>query len=134
MARDPLVRDSIVLLQGASDGELSWLYRNCLWTLYPSLYEGWGLPVSESLAHGKFCLASDSSSLPEAGQGLARHLDPLDFRAWDAAIRELLSSPAIVAEAEQRIRQSYRPMTWQQSAEQLASHLSELLAEPTVSP
>ena len=134
IAHDPLVRDSIVLLQGASDGELSWLYRNCLWTLYPSLYEGWGLPVSESLAHGKLCLASDSSSLPEAGQGLARHLDPLDFRAWEAAIRELVSSPEIVAEAEQRIRRSYRPMTWQQSAEQLAVHLSELLAEPPASP
>ena len=134
IARDPLVRDSIVLLQGASDAELSWLYRNCLWTLYPSLYEGWGLPVSESLAHGKFCLASDSSSLPEAGQGLARHLDPMDFRAWEAAIRELLSSPEIVAEAERRIRQNYRPMTWQQSGEQLARHLGELLAEPLASP
>jgi glycosyltransferase involved in cell wall biosynthesis len=130
IAHDPLVRNSIVLLHGASDGELSWLYRNCLWTLYPSLYEGWGLPISESLAHGKLCLASNSSSLPEAGQGLARHLDPLDFRAWEEAIRELLLRPETVAEAEQRIRSAYRPMTWQQSAEQLAVHLRELLAEP----
>ena len=133
IAHDPLVRESIVLLQGASDGELSWLYRNCLWTLYPSLYEGWGLPVSESLAHGKLCLASDSSSLPEAGQGLAKHIDPMDFRAWEMAIRELLDAPEIVAQAEQRIRDGYRSMTWQQSAEQLATHLSELLAEPPAS-
>jgi len=133
IAHDPLVRDSIVLLHGASDGELSWLYRNCLWTLYPSLYEGWGLPISESLAHGKLCLASNSSSLPEAGQGLARHFDPQDFRAWEEAIRALLRSPETVAEAEQRIRESYRPMTWQQSAEQLAMHLRELLAEPPAS-
>ncbi len=130
---DPLVRGSIVLLHGASDGELSWLYRNCLWTLYPSLYEGWGLPISESLAHGKLCLASNSSSLPEAGQGLARHFDPLDFRAWEEAIGELLRSPETVAAAEQRIRDGYRPMTWQQSAEQLAMHLGELLAEPPAS-
>jgi glycosyltransferase involved in cell wall biosynthesis len=134
IAHDPLVQGSIVLLQGASDSELSWLYRNCLWTLYPSLYEGWGLPISESLNHGKLCLASDSSSLPEAGQGLARHFDPLDFRAWEAAIRELVSSPEIVAAAERRIRQTYRPMTWQQSGEQLAMHLSELLAEPPPNP
>jgi glycosyltransferase involved in cell wall biosynthesis len=133
IAHDPLVRGSIAVLHHASDSELSWLYRNCLWTLYPSFYEGWGLPVSESLAHGKFCLASDSSSLPEAGQGLARHLDPLDFRAWEEAIRELLLAPETVAAAETRIRSGYRPMTWSQSAEQLAVHLRELLAEPPAS-
>ena len=130
IAEDPVTRGSILLLHQASDAELAWLYRHCLFTLYPSFYEGWGLPVSESLAHGKLCLASDRSSLPEAGQGLARHLDPTDDDAWAEAIRELLAHPALIAAAQETIRAQFRPMTWRQSAEALAAPLQELLAQP----
>src|SRR5207247_4170450 len=93
ISRDPFVQQSITLLHRVSDAELSWLYRNCLWTLYPSFYEGWGLPISESLAHGKYCLASNTSSIPEAGQGLIQLLDPLDFRAWHDCLSELMLAP-----------------------------------------
>src|SRR5207302_11239749 len=41
----------VVALVGCSDADLAALYRGCLFALYPSLYEGWGLPVSEALAH-----------------------------------------------------------------------------------
>jgi glycosyltransferase involved in cell wall biosynthesis len=127
ISRDPLVERSIKVVHHASDAELSWLYRNCLWTLYPSFYEGWGLPVSESLAHGKYCLASDTSSLPEVGQGLIRLLDPLDFRAWHDSVLDLLRSPEILAEHERRIVGNYQPVTWRQSAERLALELRQLL-------
>jgi glycosyltransferase involved in cell wall biosynthesis len=130
ISHDPLVQKSITVLHTISDGELSWLYKNCLWTLYPSFYEGWGLPVSESLAHGKYCLASDCASLPEAGEGLIRHLDPLDFRAWQEAIAELVGNPAILAEYEKRIASTYRPLTWLESAKRLDEQLQELLLRP----
>ena len=128
IATDPLAASVITLLHGVSDSELAWLYRNCRWTLYPSFYEGWGLPISESLAHGKYCLASDTSSLPEAGGGLVRHLDPLDFPAWAAAVIELSREPAKLAALEARIRAEYHPVTWRQSGERLAGLLRELLA------
>jgi glycosyltransferase involved in cell wall biosynthesis len=131
MSHDPLVEKSITVVHTISDSELSWLYKNCLWTLYPSFYEGWGLPVSESLAHGKYCLASDSSSLPEAGEGLIRHLDPLDFRSWQEAITELVGKPAILAEYEKRIASTYRPLGWLESAKRLDEKLQELLLRPT---
>ena len=132
ISRDPLVERSIKVVHHASDAELSWLYRNCLWTLYPSFYEGWGLPVSESLAHGKYCLASNTSSLPEVGQGLIRLLDPLDFRAWHDAAVELVHAPEILAKHERRIAENYRPLTWRQSAERLAGELRQLLEERTL--
>lgn len=126
ITNDPMVRGRIAVLHGVSDAELAWLYENCRWTLYPSFYEGWGLPLSESLAYGKFCLASDTSSLPEAGEGLVRHLDPMDFPGWHAAIVELAQRPDLLAEAEARIRASYQRRTWLQSAEELAPKLRAL--------
>ena len=58
------------------DHELEYLYRNCLFTVYPSYYEGWGLPVGESLWFGKPVVSSNTSSMPEVGGTLADYIDP----------------------------------------------------------
>jgi len=128
IAHDPVTRDSIVILNRASDDELIWLYRNCLWTLYPSFYEGWGLPVSESLAFGKYCLASNASSIPEAGAGFAGLLDPLDFAAWSKAVVELIDAPDLLARREAAIRAGYRPVSWANAAGSIADELLKLSA------
>lgn len=128
IARDPVTKNSIVHLGRAGDDELAWLYQHCLFTLYPSFYEGWGLPVAESLAFGKYCLAANTSSLPEAGAGLAGHLDPLDLPAWRRAVLDLIKSPEQLARHEAAIRAGYRPVTWAQSAAQLVEALYDLAA------
>ncbi|WP_296518607.1 glycosyltransferase family 1 protein [Rhodopseudomonas sp.] len=129
IAHDPVTRDKIVILNRASDDELIWLYQNCLWTLYPSFYEGWGLPVSESLAFGKYCLASNASSIPEAGAGFAGLIDPLDFASWCNAVVELMNSPDQLARLEASIRAGYQPITWTKSAGEIANKLSKLSAK-----
>ncbi len=53
------------LLRDISDSDLRMLYDRCLFTVCPTLYEGWGLPVGESLAMGKICVSSDRASVPE---------------------------------------------------------------------
>lgn len=126
IAHDPGVQDEIAVLHNVSDDELSWLYQNCLWTLYPSIYEGWGLPISESLAYGKYCLASNTSSLPEAGAGLVKHMDPFDFAAWRDAIIDLIGAPEQLEPLETAIQARYRPMTWARSAGILLNELSKL--------
>ena len=73
-----------------SDRELDKLYESCLFTVYPSLYEGWGLPISESIAYHKLCIASSTSSMPEAAQGLMELLDPQDFVAWVATCKHFI--------------------------------------------
>src|SRR5262245_9735558 len=65
----------IMLVQGLSDAELQQAYRSCLFTVFPSLCEGWGLPIAESLAHGKFCIASNRTSIPELRLNLIHYLD-----------------------------------------------------------
>jgi glycosyltransferase involved in cell wall biosynthesis len=128
IAQDATIRNRLTILHRTSDAELTWLYQNCAYTLYPSYVEGWGLPVSESLAYGKLCLASNTSSLPEAGAGLALHFGPDDDAAWHAAIVDLAANPAKLAEAEARIRASYRQRNWQQAGAELTGHLNTLLA------
>jgi glycosyltransferase involved in cell wall biosynthesis len=125
---DPLLKGRIVMLTRATDAELSWLYRNALFTVYPSFYEGWGLPISESLAQGKACIASNSSAMPEAGQGLAIHLDPQDFAAWYREIRSLIEDRPRLAALEAEIKRRYRRLDWSEAAERFAAELARFAA------
>ncbi|HTQ29908.1 MAG TPA: glycosyltransferase [Opitutaceae bacterium] len=70
-------------------------YRDCTFTVYPSLMEGFGLPVLESLAHGKPCICSARGALGEAARGGGCvALDPVDADALAAALSDLLQNPA----------------------------------------
>ncbi|MCQ9154134.1 glycosyltransferase family 4 protein [Acidomonas methanolica] len=107
----------ILLVEAPSDGELAALYEDCLFTLYPSLYEGWGLPVTESLAHGTPCLAADKTSIPEAGGTLARYFDPDNLHDALRAVREILDDPATLDVWRTQIRETFRDTPgWNDSA------------------
>ena len=112
ITRDPLLSDRVAVLHDVSDANLAWLYQNCRFTLYPSFYEGWGLPIVESLQHGKPCLASNTSSMPQAGQGLATHLDPLDFAAWYQQILRWSADEGSYQMVQQRIVEGYQHRLW----------------------
>jgi glycosyltransferase involved in cell wall biosynthesis len=99
-----------------SDAEIDTLYGACLFTVFPSLMEGWGLPVGESLARGKLCVASDRGSLPEVGGEYALYIDPEDLPAALPLFRRLLTDPAFLAAAEARIAQGFRPRDWPEVA------------------
>lgn len=74
--------EGVLFFYNVGDEELAWLYENCLFTVFPSEAEGWGLPISEALDRGKYCLASDNTSLKEAGEGLVFHASLQDRQAW----------------------------------------------------
>lgn len=124
---DPRIKDFIHLLDDIDDTTLDWLYRNCLLTVYPSLYEGWGLPVGESLAYGKICLATNSSSVPEIAPELTDLLDPHDRKAWIARIQFYAGSPAARSQREAEIRARYKTTGWAETARGLVTALSESL-------
>lgn len=116
VAADEAMSDRVLFLSDVSDRELLALYDACVFTLYPSLYEGWGLPVSESLARGKLCLASNRASLPEAGEHFADYADPDDVDAWARMIRRYVSDRDALAQREAAIRQRFRPRSWRDAA------------------
>lgn len=106
----------IVFIRGPDDAELAALYQGSQFTIYPSLFEGWGLPVTESLAFGKPCLASNMTSLPEAGGPLARYFDPEDLTAATAAIRAVIEDPDDLASWHAQVQAEFRPVPWARSA------------------
>jgi len=119
--RTKRVSKYIRFLSHVSDRELTMLYRHCLFTVFPSIYEGWGLPVSESLTYGKFCLASSAASIPEAGGEFCEYLDPWDVPLWTERLAFYFAHQAALHEKENLIRQNYKPHTWLEAASRIVS-------------
>ncbi len=124
--RNPLSRDYFTIANHVSDAELAWLYKNCLFTVFPSFYEGWGIPVAESLAHGKFCLSSNRGSLPEVGGDFVEYLDPWDTVAWGEKILQYANNPELLQTREDKIKREYTPPTWDQFCEDIYKTLKTL--------
>lgn len=118
----------IRMVRDPTDAELAALYEGCRFTFFPSLYEGWGLPVTESLAFGKPCLTSDAAALPEAGGSLCRYFDPEDLGSALDAVRSVLDDPSGLAAWEERIGRDFRLVPWAQTARAMTDALERLQA------
>ncbi len=118
----------LVVIENPTDDEVAALYRGCQFTLLASFYEGWGLPVTESLAFGKPCLIADRTSLPEAGGKLARRFDPDNLHDAFAVIREVIENPEGLARWEAEIHVKFQPVSWSVSAKALLAELGHPLA------
>jgi len=113
---DPLVANSIIRLNHVTDTELKALYEASMFCVFPSLYEGWGLPVGEALAMGKVVLSSDRGSLPEVGGDLVKYIDPWSAQAWAQAILEMVEDTQGRHNWAQKVQENYRIRTWQSAA------------------
>jgi glycosyltransferase involved in cell wall biosynthesis/Flp pilus assembly protein TadD len=114
------------VFEGLSDAELATLYRNCLFTMFPSFIEGWGLPIGESLAHGKVCIASDTGSHPEVGGDFVLYIDPYNARGGAVLVRQLLDNRAKLRQLEARVQSEFRPRNWDEHGTALIRGLEEL--------
>lgn len=112
MQSDPDVKDQIIILDNASDPQLAWLYLNCKFTIYPSWYEGWGLPIAESLNYGKVCITSSTSSMTEIAGDILPYFDPFNPSKALDLIKAYLASPELLVATEDRIRREYKSVSW----------------------
>ena len=85
--------DRSVLLGHVSDTALDELYRRCAVFCYPSLGEGFGLPVLEAMAAGAPVVTSNVSSLPEVAGDAAEYVDPHSVQSITGALKLVLESP-----------------------------------------
>ncbi|HXE17372.1 MAG TPA: glycosyltransferase [Stellaceae bacterium] len=107
----------IVIAPAVGDSELRELYRRCLFTVYPSLSEGWGLPIAESLMHGRFCVASNAASLPEVGGDLVDYFDPENDDDAADKIGRAVFDRDYLASRSARVAAEYRAPSWRDCAD-----------------
>ncbi len=112
----------IVWLQKVTDQDLAWLYAHAEFTVFPSFYEGWGLPVGESAWFGKYCIASESGSVPEVCGSLIDYVDTSRSDELVVRLQYAIQNPAYVAAKEAQIREA-RLRTWKDVSEDIANIL-----------
>jgi glycosyltransferase involved in cell wall biosynthesis len=112
------------------DAEVARLYQTCRFTLHPSLYEGFGLPVIESLSYGRPCIVSDRGALPEiARAGGCLTVNDTAPAALAAAIQALLVDESLYRRLVQECKErQFR--SWAQYSDDLIDWLRSLRRRP----
>lgn len=119
----PELMECVRVVDAPSDQTMAWLYRNCLFSTYPSHVEGWGLPVGESAWFGRYCVASRASSIPEVCGELVGYVDPDNLNSVAAGIRLALLEQGFLKQREAAIAAS--PLrTWQNVADDLYEYIT----------
>ena len=129
---DSRVNTHVHILEDVDDALLARLYEQSLFTVYPSLYEGWGLPVGESLSRGKICLASAISSMPEIAPAVTDLLPPMDRSAWAALIEHYARSTSSRTSREAEIRAGFVMTSWAQTTNDIVHVLNAETRKPVL--
>jgi len=95
---------NIIFLDFLSDNSLSYLYKNAIFIAYPSLYEGYGLPIIEAINHGKAVLTSNISSMPEVAKNCGYYVDPTSIQSIKVALNKLISNKKLLNNLEKNSR------------------------------
>lgn len=132
MAERMVLKDVVVIVESPSDETLAALYSHCLFTVFPSFYEGWGLPIGEAAWFGKCCVASHAASMPEVCGNLVDYVDPYDQSSILAALRRVITDAEYCRSRESVIK-STALRTWRQVADELFDCVVQYGDDPRVS-
>jgi glycosyltransferase involved in cell wall biosynthesis len=120
---DPLLREvrvpgrgEVILTGRTSPEELDALFRGAAAFAYPSLYEGFGLPVAEAMARGVPTIVSTASSLPEVAGDAAIAVQPRSVIDLAGAIERVLGDPALAARLSAAGRERAASLSWDRTA------------------
>jgi glycosyltransferase involved in cell wall biosynthesis len=99
-----------------AESDLPRLYQNAVALLYPTLYEGFGLPALEAQAVGTPAVFSPVSSLPEVAGPAAVLVPPTDMAAWRTAVAQLIEERLTACAPREESRLWARQFSWAQTA------------------
>ncbi|RYC71476.1 glycosyltransferase family 4 protein [Spirosoma sordidisoli] len=109
------------------DDHLQLLYRQAIGFVFPSLYEGFGIPVLEAFSCGCPCVISNTSSLPEVGGNAALYFDPTSVESMQYSIRQLLNSSALREELTTLGFERLKLFSWNTTVDQTVTLYKSLL-------
>jgi len=113
------LENEVRLIGFVDDADLPALYRAAAVFAFPSLYEGFGIPVLEAMGCGAPVVASATSSLPEVAGDAALMVDPFDIEALAEALGRLINDAALRDDLRHKGFQRAERFTWQRSAREL---------------
>lgn len=121
------LENKVIFTGKVSESELAAWYKGAVATVFPSLYEGFGLPVIESMACGTPVIASNTTSLPEVGGNAAQYFDPLIIESISDAMTQIVSD----AELRQTMRKlglvQAEQFSWHKTAKLVSNALDGII-------
>lgn len=123
------IADRVRFAGYVDDGDLPLWYNAATVLTFPSLYEGFGLPVAEALACGTAVVAADSSSIPEAGGDVAHYFTPGDVADLAARLAQVLDTPALLRQARADGPRHAARFSWSRAGEETAAVYRRAMAE-----
>lgn len=112
-----------------SDQELIKLYQSAEAFIFPSLYEGFGIPPLEAQACGCPVLASNVASIPEILQASSLFFDPLDINSMTIAITKILTTPNLRIELREKGIDNVKRYSWKSSAKEIINIIKKQKVE-----
>jgi glycosyltransferase involved in cell wall biosynthesis len=128
-AAHPALRGRVELLGYVTEDSLPELYAHALALVYPSLYEGFGLPVVEAMACGTPVLTSRSSSLAEIAEGAALLVDPTDEKALADALHALATDEGLRNRLRAQGLERARAFSWERTGRETVAAYQEVYDE-----
>ena len=133
LERSP-ARERVVLPGYIQDGDMAAVYSGALAFVFPSIYEGFGLPPLEAMACGTPVISSDASSLPEVGGQAARYFDAYDEAHMLDVTHSVLADPDLLTEMRQRGLAQAAGFSWQRAADETWAVYQTLLPQHRETP
>jgi glycosyltransferase involved in cell wall biosynthesis len=118
MVRRLGLQEHVRILGYVSEEQLTALYRHAKFLAMPSIYEGFGLPLVEAMAHGCPVLTSLSSSMPEVAGNAGFFVDPWDINSIESGLRELMINKELLNGLANNALLSASRFSWDRSAKQ----------------
>lgn len=123
-------KDDIILPGYVSDADLEKIYGEALLFAFPSLREGFGIPVLESFQHGVPVVASNACAIPEVGQDAVEYFDPNDIDQMSNAILKIIEGESLRKKMSTQGFEIVEEYSWEKSAEKFLDLLEKIIAEP----
>jgi glycosyltransferase involved in cell wall biosynthesis len=126
------IRDRIHFAGYVDQKDLPAFYRGSELFAYPSLFEGFGLPLLEAMAAGAPCLTSNRPALTEVGADVAEYCDPTSVQDMSSKLKNLIEDPEKLSDMRVKGRQYARRFTWERTALSTIRIYEDVLGTPII--
>ena len=119
MVKYPKAAKDIIFTGYVSEDELVWLYRNAYLFMYPSYFEGFGLPIIEAMCVGNAVICSNTTSMPEVGGDAVQYCNPYDLESMVNSIEKVVFNETYRNELKKKSVEQASKFSYEKAAKEL---------------